>query len=142
MSWITPITSWDGVTIGLKYFNYTDWNRIEGNVNALVTLLQTCGYNLSLATITSRSDGSTLDFYDSINRIEGNILALFSCYGVAPPGWIAPKTSWTYDQPFSYVDPNRMESNELALYNQINGIIQEYVYCGQDLAICGLGWQN
>ncbi|SPF53382.1 conserved hypothetical protein [Candidatus Desulfosporosinus infrequens] len=97
---------------------------------------------MSLTTITNRSDGSFLDFYDSLNRIEGNILVLYNCYNVAPSGWIAPKTTWTYDQPFSYIDTNRMEGNELALYNMVNSIIQEYVFCGQSLTICGLGWQN
>lgn len=137
MAWQTPITNW---TIQ-DYFNYTDFNRIENNSDAIATLLQTCGYNLTLTTITSR-DYSTLDFYDSLNRIESNILALYNCYAVAPPGWITPKTTWTYDQPFSYVDTNRMEENELALYNMISGIIQEYPVCGQSLAICGLGWYN
>jgi len=138
MAWANPVTNWTAH----NYFNYADWNRIEGNSAALATLMQTCGYNVALTTITNRIDGSTLDFYDSLNRIEGNILSLYACYNVAPLGWIAPKTTWTYDQPFSYIDTNRMEGDELALYNMVNGIIQEYVACGQSLTICGLGWQN
>ncbi len=138
MAWINPVANWTAQS----YFNYADFNRIEGNSAALATLLQTCGFNLSLTTITNRVDGSTLDFYDSLNRIEGNILALYACYGVAPSGWITPKTTWTYDQPISYADTNRMEGDELALYNMVNGIVQEYVVCGQGLTICGLGWHN
>ena len=138
MPWINPITNWTANS----YFNYSDWNRIESNAEFIVSLLQTCGFSISLTTVTDRADGIYLDFYDSINRIEANILALYNCYSVAPPGWIAPKTTWSYDQPFSYVDTNRIEGNELALYNQISGIIQEYVVCGQGLNICGLGWQN
>jgi len=138
MSWIQPVTNWTTQNC----FNYADFNRIEGNSAALATLLQTCGFNLSLMAITNRSDGSFLDFYDSLNRIESNILALYACYNVAPSGWVAPKTTWTYDQPFSYIDTNRMEGNQLALYNQINGIIQEYPVCGQGFNICGLGWYN
>lgn len=138
MAWQTPVTNWSAQ----NYFNYTDFNRIENNVSALVALLQNCGFNLSLTMITSRLDGSYLDFYDSLNRIESNILTLFNCYGIAPPGWITPKTTWNYDQPFSYVDTNRMEGNELALYNMVSGIIQEYPICGQGFEICGLGWYN
>ncbi len=138
MAWQTPVTNWTSQ----NYFNYTDWNRIECNAAALATLLQTCGFNISLTTITNRIDGSYLDFYDSINRIEGNIQILCNCYNAAPVGWITPKTTWFYDQAFSYADTNRMEGNELALYNQINGVIQEYVVCGQNLNICGMGWQN
>ena len=138
MAWQTPVTNWTAQS----YFNYVDWNRVEGNCVALAALFQVCGYNLALTTITSRADGSYLDFYDSLNRIEGNLLALYACYSVAPSGWLTPKTTWTYDQPFSYNDTNRMEGNELALYNMVNGIIQEFVMCGQSLAICGLAWQN
>lgn len=137
MSWQTPV-----ISNAQSYYNYTDWNRVENNLNALVTLIQACGYNLTLTTITNRADGSYLDFYDSLNRIEGNILALFNCYAVAPPGWITPKVSWTFDMPISYADTNRMEGNETALYNMVNGIIQEYPVCGQGINICGLGWYN
>ena len=138
MAWITPITNWTSQ----NYFNYADWNRIENNCAVLATLLQTCGYNVVLTTITNRVDGSTLDFYDSLNRIEGNILALYNCFSSPPAGWVAPKTAWSYDQAFSFSDTNRIEGNELALYNQTNGIIQEYIVCGQGLAICGMVWQN
>lgn len=137
MAWQIPV-----VSSATSYFNYTDWNRIEGNCVALAALLQTCGYIVALTTVTSRADGTYLDFYDSINRIEGNILALYTCYSIAPSGWITPKTTWTFDQPFSFTDTNRMEGNTLALYNLVSGIIQEYVVCGQSLAICGLTWNN
>jgi hypothetical protein len=137
MAWIPPV-----VSSATSYFNFSDWNRIEGNCVALAALFQVCGYTVPMTTVTSRSDGSYLDFYDSINRIEGNILALYACYGIAPAGWITPKTTWTYDQPFSFTDTNRMEGNELALYNMVSGIIQEYVVCGQSLVICGLTWNN
>jgi hypothetical protein len=137
MAWQTPV-----VSSATSYFNYTDWNRIEGNCVALSALFQTCGYTVALTTVTSRADGSYLDFYDSINRIEGNILALYACYSITPSGWITPKTTWTFDQSFSFADTNRMEGNTLALYNLVNGIIQEYVVCGQSLAICGLTWNN
>ena len=138
MAWSPPITNW----ASQNYFNYTDFNRIEANLATLVTLLQTCGYAVNLTTVTNRSDGSYLDFYDSLNRIEGNIQTLYNCYAVPPVGWIAPKITWSYDQPFSYQDTNRMEGNELGLYNMLNGIIQEYPYCGQGFEICGLGWYN
>ena len=135
MAWQSPV-----ISSATSYFNYTDWNRIEGNVAVLTALLQKYGYTLNLTTIINRVDGSTLDFYDSINRIESNIEALFNCYGISPPGWVLPKTTWTLEQPFSYVDTNRMEGNLLALYNLINGI--ETPFCGQNFAICGLGWFN
>lgn len=137
MAWIAPATS-----NALSYYNYTDWNRVENNVGVLVTLIQACGYNLTLTTVTNRADGSYLDFYDSLNRIEANILAVYNCYAIAPPGWVTPITTWTYDQSISYVDTNRMEGDELGLYNMVNGIIQEVPFCGQGLQICGLGWYN
>ena len=138
MAWTQPVTNWSA----RNYFNYTDWNRIESNTQALAELLQTCGFNVSLSTITDRTDGSYLDFYDSVNRIENNMLTLYNCYAVLPPGWQTPKTTWSYDQSFSYQDTNRIEGNELVLYNLVNGIVQEYPVCGQSLAIAGLGWYN
>jgi len=138
MSWQTPVTNWSSSS----YFNYTDWNRIEGNCDAIVAFLLTCGYTVPITTISNRSDGSYLDFYDSLNRIENNIWAIFACYNVAPVGWVTPKTSWSYDQPFSYADTNRIEGNILALYNMVVGIIAERLNCGQSLAICGLTWSN
>lgn len=137
MAWTQPVTNWTAQS----YFNYTDFNRIESNSAAIATLLQTCGFSVSLSTVTNRTN-SYLDFYDSLNRIEVNILALYNCYAVSPTGWITPKIIWTYDLPFSYLDTNRMEGNELALYNMVSGIIQEYPICGQSLNICGLGWRN
>lgn len=137
MSWQNPVTNWTAQS----YFNYTDFNRIEGNASAIATLLRTCGFTVTLTTVTSRAY-TTLDFYDSLNRMESNLLALYNCYHVAPPGWITPKTTWSYDQPFSYLDTNRMEGNEAALYNMVSGIIQDYPICGQSLNICGLGWRN
>jgi spore cortex formation protein SpoVR/YcgB (stage V sporulation) len=92
--------------------------------------------------VTNRADGSYLDFYDSINRIEGNILTLYNSYGIAPVGWQTPKTNWSYDQQFSYKDTNRIEGNEQALYQMVNGIIQEYVVCGQSLNLCAMTWNN
>jgi len=138
MAWIAPTINWTAQ----NYFNYTDWNRIEANAATIATLLQTCGFNVVLTTITNRIDGSYLDFYDSINRIEANVLALYACYSVAPSAWIVPQIDWSYDMPFSFNDTNRIEGNELALFDQTSGIIQEYLVCGQGLAICGSGWQN
>lgn len=135
--WIPAKTNWTAQ----DYLNYGDFDRIEFNCDALATLFQTCGYNLSLVTNIIRAM-SSLDFYDDLNRIEGNILAIFNLCGVNPTGWVTPKTTWSYDQVFSYTDVNRMEGNELTLYNMVSGIIQEYPICGQGFNICGVGWYN
>ncbi|KLU65734.1 hypothetical protein DEAC_c23640 [Desulfosporosinus acididurans] len=137
MSWQTPKTDWKPT----DYFNYTDFNRIEGNVEEIASLLFICGFSLSLVIVTTR-DYSTIDFYDSLNRIESNVQALVDCYGVAPANWIEPKTDWTFDVPFSNVDTNRMESNLNGLYQLVKSSVIEYPMCGQSLSICGLGWYN
>lgn len=72
MAWQTLVTNWNASS----YFNYTDWNRIEGNCDVIVAFLVTCGYIVPITTISNRSDGSYLDFYDSLNRIENNIWAI------------------------------------------------------------------
>lgn len=137
-SWQTPVTS-----TAASYYSYSDWNRVENNVVYLVSLLQTCGIIIpALTTVTNRADGSYMDFYDSLNRIESNILAIFLGYHIAPVGWITPKTNWSYNQPISYLDTNRIEGNEQGLYNMLSGVIQEFPICGQSLNICGLGWRN
>ncbi|MDJ0305397.1 hypothetical protein [Dehalobacter sp.] len=124
MAWVTPKTDWTAN----NYYNYGDLNRVEGNINAMVDLINTYASITGLTSITNR-DITSFEFYDSLNRIEQNVLALKNAT-FEPLGWITPKTDWHTLDPFDYTDANRLESNLLALYIMVNKIKAYLKYCG------------
>ena len=138
LNWITPVTSW----IASNYYNFGDLNRIESNTTYINNALTRMGYSLSLAAQITNRTMSSFDFYDSVNRIENNILLLEAGLGFTPTGWVTPIINWTYGAPFSYTDANRLEVNLNGMYNNINNINAEVLYAGQSLAICGYDWKN
>ena len=124
MAWITPKTDWDSD----DYYNYGDLNRVENNTDYICDLINTHFITLTLTTILTR-DNSSIDFYDSLNRIENNILTLKNSLH-EPIEWVEPKTTWQSLDFFNYVDANRLEDNLLALYVLVNDIINYFKYCG------------
>lgn len=138
MPWIEPITDWDGVTEvpNRKWYNFDDLNRVEKNIAEIESLINSFSTIDPLTTVTDR-DMTRIEFYDSLNRIESNILALKNATH-QPLEWETPKTNWVsvYDQ-FDYVDANRLEKNLKELYNLANRI-KDYLqhcgtfYCGQN----------
>jgi len=135
MSWLTPVTNWDGSSPSRTYYNAADLNRVENNINELVTLINTYSSIGALTSITSRNTLS-IDFYDSLNRVENNIQALATATNV-PLNWQTPTTDWVGGTPFDYEDANRLESNVLELYTMINKIKDYLMYAGGINAICG-----
>jgi hypothetical protein len=136
-TWQTPTLNWTPQ----DRYNYWDYNRVENNTIAVSQLLALYGYiNALQTTITSRTNLS-LDFYDSLNRIETNILILLQTLllsiGYMPSAWIPPVTNWTYDVPFDYNTPNRWEQNLNLIYAIFNNVITEYKYCGASNSVCG-----
>jgi len=133
MAWQTPTLNWNAQ----NYFNYSDFNRAENNTVYVSALLNAQGYINALNTTITNRTNVNLDFYDSLNRIEANILSLQQSLGYVPTGWITPVTAWTYDLPFDYNTANRWEQDVNLIYTTINNIVTEYIYCGAVNAICG-----
>jgi len=124
MAWVTPKTDW----VSSDYYNFADLNRVENNANEIAALIATFTNPITLDSVNTSRDNTSIEFYDSLNRIENNILA-FAIY--LPLVWVTPKTNWASLSNFDYSDANRLEGNLLALYNMINNIIAEFRYCGQ-----------
>lgn len=126
MAWITPKTDWTSN----GFYNFADLNRVENNVNEIVTLINTLSSMSPLTVITNR-DMTAIEFFDSMNRIESNILALKNA-SYQPVDWITPKTDWvSVNEAFDYNDANRLETNLQALYMLLNSIIAYFKYAGQ-----------
>lgn len=139
MPWLTPITVWDGATVGKKYYNYVDLNRVENNTSYVKDLLTLLGYYSATTTFVTDRTRESIDYYDSINRIENNIKALRDC-SYEPLNWITPFTNWvSVFTKFSYVDANRLEKNLVNLKDLAERIEDAMLYCGAPTTICGRG---
>lgn len=136
MAWITPITDWEAT----DYYNHSDLSRVESNTSFLNDLFVLNGYSPATTTFVTSRTNAYIDYYDSLNRIEANILALKEC-SFQPLTWSAPKTTWvSVIDAFSYIDANRLETNLSGLKAMIDEIVKAYLYCGDSMTtVCGKG---
>lgn len=136
MAWTTPKTNFTAT----DYYNFSDINRVESNTEYLYNLLLSIGYSASVSSFISTRINTAIEYYDSLNRVEGNIKALKDA-SYQPIGWLSPKINWqSVVDNFSYIDANRLESNLDNLKTMIDNIISGYLYCGDTLtSICGKG---
>ena len=125
MAWTTPKTNW----VSSDYYNYGDLNKVESNTDELNTIITSLVPAPTLGAIVTNRTNVTLEYYDSLNRVESNILALKTAF-YEPLGWITPKTDWVSLQAFDNIDANRLESNLLALKTMTDNVIAEFEYCG------------
>lgn len=125
MAWQEPKIDWNSE----DYYNYGDLDRVEGNSAYLADLLTTYrGQPVTIDTFIDR-DIKRIDFYDSLNRIEGNIQTLADNF-YTPVGWDVPKTDWQSGKGFKYSDANRLEKNLFLLYELVTKTIDSMKYCG------------
>lgn len=112
------------------YYNYYDLNRVETNVDTIADLIETFAVRPTLEAIITNRTKTSIEYYDSLNRIERNILALKNAT-YQPTGWITPKTNWvSVVDAFGYTDANRLESNLANLYQTISNIADAHLKCG------------
>ena len=123
MTWQEPKTDWSSE----DYYNFEDLNRVESNTKIVAGLVKLFDRIPDLETNTNR-DMSSIEFAESLNRIENNIKILGERRIL--PGWISPKMDWEYNQRFSYVDANRLEKNLKLLYEYYKGNSELFKYCG------------
>lgn len=128
--WQTPKTDWTT----FDYYNFSDLNRVENNSEYIATLIGTYGTTPTLTGVKTDRDNTRIEFYDDLNRIEGNIQTLCNTAGT-PLVWTTPKTTWVSLDSFNNVDAIRLENNLLQLKNMVENIIAELRYCGA--FICG-----
>lgn len=131
MIWITPKIDFTEN----DYYNFTDFNRVENNINYLREYLIELGYKVPLLDIKTDRTNESIDFISSINRIETNIELIKNKF-IIPPNYQGSKI-WTVGLRFSYLDANRLEKNLDAIYYWASRVPKSYVYCGQFK--CGQG---
>lgn len=123
MKWMPPKTDWNSE----DYYNFEDLDRVENNTQVVAELIKLFDTIPDLEINTNR-DIKSIEFAESLNRIENNIKILGERRIL--PGWISPKIDWEYNQRFSYVDANRLERNLELLYKHYKGNSKLFRYCG------------
>lgn len=123
MAWLTPKLDWTED----DYYNAEDLNRVENNTFEVAQLL---GVNLEPVKIDR--DYSTIEFNDSLNRVERNIekISILNLPGLKPL-----KTTWQAGDPFNFRDAIRLETNAAILYPVLIKNRANTRYCGS--LICG-----
>jgi hypothetical protein len=81
-----------------------------------------------IGAINNRT-ASSIDFLSSINRIENNLDAIKTSFGMTPPNYLTKKT-WSVGQGFSFEDVNRLENNTQIIKTYGELITKSYRYCG------------
>jgi hypothetical protein len=137
MAWITPVTDWDAT----EYYNFhVDLERVENNTDYLDDYFSSLGYVSGISSIVTGRDNTALVYYDDMNRIEANILALKTC-SYEPLTWSTPNTAWaSAATTFDYNVADRLEVNLLGLKTMMESIEAAFLICGDSMTtICGKG---
>lgn len=122
--WMAPKLDWTED----DYYNAEDLNRVENNTLEVAKLIQQLmGMNVSLEAVATNRDYGTIEFADSLNRVERNLerLSVLSLNGLKPL-----KTNWQAGDPFNYKDATRLENNLAVLYGILSKNISGIHYCG------------
>lgn len=111
------------------FINFGDWNRIEQNMLDLANFLISIQYNVPVPSVVTNRTTASIDFLSSINRIESNLTAIQTAFGMTPPNYLANKT-WTVGQGFSFNDANRLENNTQILVTYGDLVQKSFRRCG------------
>ena len=115
------------------YYNFEDLNRVEQATEIVrdrIAIFR--GENVPIDIVTNRSE-SHIEFADSLNRIENNILQLKLTFPNTALFEFS-KTDWVHDTPFDFSDANRLERNLYDMFYAIEANISNIPYCGQIIA--------
>ncbi|MBU3208680.1 Ig-like domain-containing protein [Clostridium algidicarnis] len=117
-------TNWDPE----DFYNAEDLNRVEINTQYISELAnQLFTPNIKLDTVVVDRNYSTIEFAESLNRVENNIQKLF-LKGISK---LQPmKTNWLVGDTFSFKDANRYEQNLDILYPVFKYNLFNINYCG------------
>jgi len=110
-------------------YNFFDLNAVESNAKTVAALLTEYRGQPVVITVVTDRDKTWFEFFDSMNRIEGNLQMLADLF-FEPGGWIEPKTDWQSGQSFDYNDANRLEIDVDLLFRLITKAFDHLKYCG------------
>lgn len=123
IGWLEPKLDW----VSTDYYNFVDLNRVENNTMYVVEMIAAFDTSPIIHSDISRTM-SSIEFADSLNRIESNIDLLRQRY--TPNGWTVNKVDWQSNTPFNCDDASRLEKNLALLYFYYRGNIDNFRYCG------------
>ena len=114
MAWITPKTDWTAD----DYLNYTDFNRITGNISHLKTMVNSLfASSFGFGAMGNGKVQTSIPYAIEFNNIEANLQALnLNSYNF---DFEARKTSSINGATPTYEDINRIESACLRLYETL-----------------------
>lgn len=116
------------------YYNAGDLNRVEQATQVVRDRIVVFrGEVIPIDGVKTNRTDQTIEFADSLNRIETNISRLkasFSETYVFNPS----KTNWTHDIPFSFADARRLEEDLYNMWFRIENNITNIPYCGTIVA--------
>jgi|SRR3954451_13017696 hypothetical protein len=113
------------------FYNYSDLNRVETAID--VVKKRVAEYRGLLVTIDSpKTDRTekTIEFSDSLNRIETNLARLRLTFS-EEYGFPVMKTNWKYNDAFSFADARRYEQTLYDMYYTIENNISSLPYAGE-----------
>lgn len=110
------------------YYNFEDLNRVENNTLEIANYLRAIQYTIPLETVKTDRDMTSIDFLNSINRVERNIESIKNNF-LTPPNW-QDKKIWSLGMGFDFRDANRLENNLKLLYEWSLIAKDNLVYCG------------
>lgn len=125
MPWQTPKVNWTES----DFYNFNDLDRVESNTAYLAGALSDYSGRPIVITVVTNRDVKRFEFFDSLNRIEGNIQTLANNF-FEPTGWERPKTNWKSGAPFDWRDARRLEKDLQLIYDLLNKAIDSLKYCG------------
>jgi len=120
------------------YYNAEDVNKLEANTQYMLEFLKSIHYVFPDIIIKTDRTLESIEFLDSINRIEDNVEAIRHAF-VTPIGWL-PKEIWIVGKTFDYTDANRLENNIYILYVTAKLAKDSQIYCGT--FSCGTDWEG
>lgn len=123
--WQTPKLDWTPD----DYYNAEDLNRVENNTLEVSKIIkELLAVNVNLESIITNRDYSSIEFADSLNRIERNIqkISIFTLNDID-----TLKTTWKVGDNFSYKDAIRLENNTSIIYDLLSKNVNAMAYCGE-----------
>lgn len=118
----------------LDYYNFEDLNRVEQATRVVRDRVATWrGKLVQIDNPNTARDEKTIEFADSLNRIERNIYRLILTFA-GQERFDEMKTDWTHDEPFDFADAIRLERNLKDMFYSIENNIANIPYCGQIVA--------
>lgn len=123
--WQIPKLDWTAD----DYYNAEDLNRVENNTLEVANLIkQFLSIDVNLENQITNRDYSSIEFADSLNRIERNLekLNILNLTGLQ-----VLKTTWQVGDGFSYKDALRLENNTSIIYSLLSKNYDSIPCCGE-----------